>query len=326
MTPELGYDRRAPELLALLDDAGGLLTALLARCGQELVDLQVRRDSFGERSWVSIYVGLTTVLDIALSADRFRVSAHRTHRSSGGFDPAWLEPMTLPELAEIREGLCGYLDRVIPTVGARHTAKEGRVHTALCSGASDAYSVADREAAVGFRNSTVKGRICDPIADAIHTAVLAAGRNEPWWPGNGKPPRAFGTGLDVLAVDPAGRLLVIEAKPSASLEGIMWGPAQVRFYAEVFARWAHDTDDATAIIDGLTAQRRDLGLSPTAYPISDPPVVVPVLAIGDGPISPQALPRADAIRDVVDTLPAGPGVTPVEIWRLDETGHPTSHR
>ncbi len=60
--------------------------------------------------------------------------------------------------------------------------------------------------------------------------------------------------------------------------------------------------------------------------MSDPPVVVPVLAIGDGPISHRSLPRADAVRGVVDTQPAGPGVTSLEICRLDETGHPTRRR
>ncbi len=323
MNPEMTYDRRAPELLGALADADGLLADLLGRCGRDCVDLQVRKATTGAKTWVSLYVGMTTVLDVSLSAGHFRAWAHRTHRINGGFDDTWNEPMPLKVLASRRPEISGYLDRVIPTVAARHIAKEGRVHAGLSSGASDAYAVADREAAVGFRNNPVKDATCSPLADVIHSAVLNAHRDEPWWPDNSKPLKAMGTGLDVLAVDPAGRLLAIEAKPASALEGITWGPAQVRFYAELFAKWANETTDARSVIAGQTAQRVALGLGGNDFQVANgDPVVVPVLVVAEGRISPQAVPRARAIRDVIDALPAGGGVASVAPWRLDAEGHP----
>jgi hypothetical protein len=322
MTSDMSYDRTAPELLSLLEEANGFLGELLSRCALDLVDLHVRRHPFSNRQWVSLYVGMTSVLDIAWSGGQFRVSAHPTHRKNGGFDQDWLRPMSPADLTARSFDVLSYVDRVIPTVGSRHTAKEGRVHAALCSGASDAFAVADREAAVGFRDSNVKSQICDPISDAIHSAVLNAGRKDAWWPGNGPSLKRFGTGLDILAAGPDGQIFAIEAKPAGALDGIMWGPAQVRFYAEVFAAWAYATPAASAIIDSLTEQRVRLGLSTQQFPVAEPITVVPVLAIGYGKLSPQAMPRANAVREVIDGVPAGNGVGELEVWTLNESGHP----
>ena len=234
---DMDYDRRAPHLLGLLGGDEGPLADLLHRCQDDLTDIHVRRQPFGARSWVSLYVGMTTVLDVELSGDRLRLRAHETHRVNGGFNDGWVDPVPLDELVARWPAVSAYLDRVIPTVAERHTAKEGRVHAALCSGRSHAYAVADREAAIGFRDASTKTEICQPVEQAIHNAILNAAHDEAWWTGNTSKLKPLGTGLDILATDPAGRLLAIEAKPPSSLEGIAWGPAQVRFYAEIFAAW-----------------------------------------------------------------------------------------
>jgi hypothetical protein len=45
----------------------------------------------------------------------------------------------------------------------------------------------------------------------------------------------MGPKADLLGVDDAGRLLVIEAKPPDELKGIVWAPVQLRFCSRLFA-------------------------------------------------------------------------------------------
>src|SRR5207302_1685926 len=92
-----------------------------------------------------------------------------------------------------------------------------------------------------------------------------APRSSPWQaPGVlVAPPERLGGELDLLAVDPVGRLLVIEVEPGTSVPGITWAPLQVTFYAELFRKWASEVGDEQAR-EGLSAmlqQRVALGLT-----------------------------------------------------------------
>lgn len=117
---------------------------------------------------------------------------------------------------------------------------------------------------------------------------------------------------------------MIEAKDSRNTEGIVWGPAQARMYAELFARWsAQDRQQTEAVLTGMVRQRADLGLAASDAPaLGDPLSVVPVLAVGAGIVSPKLAHRLHTSAAVMASVPRGAGVAELEVWRLDPLGGP----
>jgi len=323
MTPaDMSFDRTVSDRLLDCLRPGGPFAGLVARCHAEpgRFDVQLRREPKGTRSWASFYVGLTTVLDVDERNGSFRLRAAQTHRDRGGFDEQWRGWQPLDALVAQRAKVEAYLDRVIDTVDVNWTNSEGAVHGAICCGRSGAYRVIQREASIGFRDIPTRDAICKEIADPITSAVAHAGGDDPvpWWPRN----KRLGTALDVLAVGLDGRLLAIEAKPANALAGIVWGPAQVGFYAEMYARWLRQTPTAVSLLAAMLEQRVALGLEPDVVDIALPVAIVPVLAVGPGPISAQAAPRMRAIATAVDAVTSDPTVAPLEVWRVDQYGAP----
>jgi hypothetical protein len=323
----LAFDRAiSPALLAALMP-GGPLRGLVSRrqAAPWLLDLQLRRGAWGKRCWVSLYCGLTTVLDIEESDGRYRLRAHPAHRAAGGFEPAWLVRQPLTALAAAWPQVDGYLDRVIPRVPERHTAREGAVHACMCASAAPTYRIVNREAAVAFSTTTVKAQVTVPLQEGIAAALATPLSTSPWWAAAVAARRPLGTGADLLAVDTAGRLLVIEAKPADSPSGISWGPAQVGFYARLFSRWVdHDEQAAVAVIGRMLRQRVQLGLTgPGLRGLRAPVQVVPVLAIGAGRYRTSAMARLWSLAAALRSwLQEDPRVDPLEVWLLDSAGAP----
>ena len=153
--------------------------------------------------------------------------------------------------------------------------------------------------------------------------MRSTGRTDAWWPGirdGGRLP-SFGQEADVLAVDRDGNLLVIEVKPAKAAKGLVWGPAQVRFYAEVFARLLNIDDGARGKLAGMLAQRRKLGLTPSnEIELRDQPSVIPVLAVGPGSVSQEVARRIPALAAALPQPDTGrSAVTPTQMWKLDST-------
>jgi len=150
----------------------GLLTFLRSDPGRRLkafrdrdpllFDIQLRSDRpKGNRSWATLYYGLTSLLDVDERKGSFRLRAHKTYKAVGAFDPAWSEWMSAPELDAVWDDVEGYLARVIPRVKKRFIEKEGRVHAALASGNSDAFRVINREASPSFLDLATKRDISE---------------------------------------------------------------------------------------------------------------------------------------------------------------------
>lgn len=327
---DLVFDRVvSDELLDAVRPGGGFDTLVERRNTASTVglDVQLRRDQRGTQSWASLMLGLTNVLDLFEQNGRYWLRAHRTHQQAGGFDPAWSSPRSAAELPALRSDVQGYLDRILGPGGvdSSHVSREGKVQAAMCSMASAEYGVVQREAAISFASQPIKDGIVVPRAAAITDTVRrATPPGAPWWPGvrdRGVMP-SLGTETDVLAFDSAGRLLVIEVKPAEEIKGLAWGPAQVRLYADLFASWL-DADDGLAR-DRLTVmadQRRALGLLGDRWRPSSELRVLPVLAIGTGQMSREAMPRISAIAQALESVHwSSERVDPFEVWLLDDTG------
>ena len=89
------------ELLAALEEGGRFHDLVERRVGSEIADVQLRREQRGTRSWASLYIGLTSVLDLDERGGLYRLRAHATHKKAGHFDEAWAEWQTADELTMI---------------------------------------------------------------------------------------------------------------------------------------------------------------------------------------------------------------------------------
>jgi hypothetical protein len=141
-----------------------------------------------------------------------------------------------------------------------------------------------------------------------------------WWPGEKRALR-LGSSPDVLAVNDAGQVLVIEAKPANATSGIVRGPVQVRLYGELFARWLSADASAIGSISRMLNQRVELKLSrPLTTALAADVVVVPVLAIGGGVRSRVVKDRCLHVAEAIENVPSSVRLRPLQIWLLGEHG------
>lgn len=133
----------------------------------------------------------------------------------------------------------------------------------------------------------------------------------------------IGTSPDLLAVDRTGNLLVIEAKWAGDHQRTPWGPPQLAFYAELWARSIATHRGSHALLTEMLAQRASLGLS-EPWLIKRPIRIVPVLAIGNGDPTREVLHRVLAVQHALDSnFVADPRVRPTQLWLInEETGDP----
>jgi hypothetical protein len=244
---------------------------------------------------------------------------HSTHAAAGSLDPAWRARQSDEQIARVWPEIERYLDAVIPAVHPRHTNAEGRVHTILCSGATEGLAVIDREAAVCFTDNREKQTVLTRLASRYHGAIASAGTGGAWW----RAPRTWGTGCDVVAMDGDGRLLVVEVKGATDTKGITWAPVQVGIYADLFRQWAsQDSHTAVEVLRRMLGQRVRLGLSPDfGVKLREPLEIVPVVVIGGQVRSQVALARlAEVQRELIK---AGVGWRNLAVCGVDGVGRLT---
>ena len=245
--PLIGFDRRVSDTLVDALRPGGELRFVLdhPRVAALGVDAQLRSDD--SRSWMSMYLGLTSVLNVITTGTKFHLTVHKTHQKAG-FDLGWSQPRPLSHLAEQREAIEMYLTKILghAAVHASHTEHEGRVQAAISTSSGQGFGAFQREAVPTFPSDQLRTRIAGPCRQRIRAALdPEAHRSKKWWPGIAAhgvfPP--LGLEADLLGLDDRGRLLVIEVKPANAVKGIALAPCQVRLYAEMFALWL-ETDPA----------------------------------------------------------------------------------
>lgn len=326
----LRFDRTVSESLLAELMPGGRFCSLVERrhAMLELVDLQLRADSSGG-SHASLYLGLTSVLDLRERNGLFALRAREIHQQKGDFDAAWLAFRSADQLSASWPEVERYLDRILTSgaVDPRWYQREGAVQALLCSDRSITYGAVQREAVLSSSGGESVAEALIELSDAIWSLVTSAGRSEPWWPGvrDRGARKAMGHELDVLALDGAGRLLCIEVKPADETAGTAWAVAQVSLYAELFARWlADDGARAQSSLVSMATQRAALGLLDPRWSTMPtvPSAAVPVVAIGPGSRSPVALSRLADIAAALAPLPQHPLVEPVEVWLVAPDGDP----
>ena len=179
------YDRRVdPGFLDLFDARGAFRTLTeYARKARYPVDLQFRRNPKTAAQHASLYVGLTTVLDVHWKPGTVKLAAHPSFHPSG-FQAAWMSWTAIGEAAARADAVDGYLDAVIPKAAAGRAAVEGAVQAAVSSFDSANRVMLDREVLLHFRDTPTKQRVMDRVTADLLAALRrrrSQGRGLPHW-------------------------------------------------------------------------------------------------------------------------------------------------
>lgn len=280
---ELHYDRRVPDHFLRLLLPGGVAASLAqyARHAPYPVDLQLRADAKRPSAHhASLYVGLTTVLDLhGKATGSFALDADKRWRSQFPFDDKWLKAASIAEWRDRWGAVEDYLEQVIPIASKEHAHREGLVQSAASVFASPDRVMFDRESVIAFRDIPMRTSIMQAEKSRLAPAMSGLPKKL------GKPTGALGGKCDLLGVDANGSLLAIEVKPSM-VPTIKWAPAQVTVYARLLERWLVAPNLPTSpaeVIRGMLRQRHALGLcEELAERVPDQLRVVPVIAVQKG--------------------------------------------
>lgn len=308
------YDRRVdPSFLEhFLDD--GPLASLSSYAREALypVDLQLRRQPGSTAQHATLYVGLTSVLDVRrASGGQLALAVHPSHAERARFEEVWRAPRAAGDMSLIWPAVEDYLDRVIPLATASHGLREGAVQAAVARHQHGDRVVLDRETTPSYTDRAHKDQCLEAYRGQLARALDDA-RIE--WT-NARP--TLGTECDALAVDRQGRLQAIEVKP-IGVGSVAFVAAQSAMYALMMKGWVDDDPSSDEVLRGMIDQRQRLGLAMEGrWTVPDRPRVVPVVAVQRGS-SPEMVRRMRVVRDVIDE--ADLGIDPVEIFEVDVRG------
>lgn len=321
-TPTPRYDRApSEELLALLRPEGFLspLVDLTERkvSGLEL-DVHLRRDDE-----IHVYCGLTRVLTVKKyrGGGLLDIRAHPTYTSqpcAQGLFRWWRTN---------EQGFTGALERYLSgvEVDPASTAGEGAVQLQW-SRVREPWVPFDREAALAYESTAHRERtkslseVEDARAELIHMAYQDRAAHGKSWE---KPsPLKKRNELDQLAVDPQGRLVLIELKDgsSKSLGSVFYAPFQL---LQCVWEWCAALGAVQTDLQRLIKARVALGLMPKGTPRLTGGIRA-VVGFGRGAHSGAACSdevkrRYCKVLSVVNEhLP--PGVGPIETWEIADTG------
>lgn len=316
---DLHYDRRVSETFLAHFLAGGVAHSLVeyARHAPYAIDLQMRHSPKTGAEHATLYVGLTSVLDVKVKKNQLNLVGHKSAAEGKfGFDTAWTQPMDETVLESQWRRVEDYLEAIIPTAAAKHASREGAVQAAASVFESNDRIMFDREVALHFKDLATEKQIIKEETLELLSAIKGIVGIP------GQPPSSFGGECDLLALDAKGRLLAVEVKPRGA-GSIVWSAVQATVYARLFARWIRtpspDNIDSPAIVlRTMLDQRTRLGLAPTNRPaVTDQPVVVPVVAVQRG-WNPVYVERMKKVQNAI--LAHGCGDPALEIYEVSMAG------
>jgi hypothetical protein len=322
---DLHYDRRASVDFLAHFLPGGVAASLAeyARYAPYPVDLQMRKNPRTGTQHATVYVGLTSVLQVThVKPNLLTLRGHKNLTGKhNAFDPTWSTPMTVEDIGKRWRAVEGYLEEVIPLATPKHANKEGAVQAAVSVFSADERVMVDREVALSFKDTPTKTKIFEMLT----APYLEALKNVAGVPG--QRPTSFGGECDLLAVDARGRLLAVEIKPR-DVASIAWAGIQATIYAELFTRWLKSpryaaVDRPAVIIRDMLDQRTRLNLASRSRALlPDDPEVVPVLAL-QRDTRPAYLERLSSVQKTIRDTPGCAG-TNLEVYEVSMTGrlHP----
>lgn len=234
------------------------------------LDIQLR-----EGNELMYYHGTTCLLTIRISNRNstldITATAHEAygqHAECRAEYAALMKTWRITESATLEQAVRFYLPKAIRAADARYydNKKEGYWQNRLCVRfgprwrCDDEWLILDRECVLGFDTSGEKTDFYAQAREkfAAFRRQLQDEDSTTWGQITDK---GFGDELDLLAIDPAGRLVVLELKHGSNAAGIYWGPLQTYFYGDAFTSVLGEIRDDLL---NLAHQKIRLGLLPEA--------------------------------------------------------------
>ena len=316
MTPGPAYDRApSPEMQALLS-TGGFLAPLLALSKRKVarchLDVHLRPDDKA-----IVYCGLTKLVDISLKNGMINVTAESTYTTQSCAGDLFREWNTRESGFE--ETLSNYLDNVV--VAEAQTGREGGIQ-ARWSRVTEPWIPFDRDAVLAYESETEKAKVmeCKEVDEAYMQlgAIVASKRKLPSRKDHWAmlPQRKKSNEIDQIAVDPQGRLVIVELK-DASASDVYYAPFQLLQYV---LEWHNALGAVQGSLQRLLDARVALGLTPANVPRITGGIRAAIGFVEDDR-SEEVRFRYERVLAVVNThLP--PGVPPIETWKLWVAGPP----
>ncbi len=298
----------SPALHAHLGPQGLLAPLLRPRTlGRLRLDVHLR-----EGNRVHAYYAQARIINAHLTTGRVHLDADPAYHVAQGATPlfsAWD-----PSDRTFESALDEYLNRVPAHI---ETHPEGHVQAAW-SGVVDPWVAVDREAVIGYADGRAE-------EDARRSDAVSAARDEVAAVGAKYRPKAWAklpaydrcAELDQLAIDPEGRLVLIELKYGrASPDKVYYAPLQLLQYAH---EWRRAFAQVRADVETVRESRGALGLSPAHTPRLTGGLRL-VLGFGEDLPSKEVLSRVDQVRAIANRhLPEG--AAPIEKWAM-KSGKP----
>lgn len=307
----MDYDRTvSPALIEALLPGGPFSFLVRYAKTQYLADLELRGYPYphSQHKWATLYVGLTGILHVYERDGKFWLKGNS---KSGEWNKSWAEKRKLGDWRLAEEQLDKYLEREKLRGRNPRFTYEGEIQAILCKASVGRFGIIDREVIFGFPEGE-RGRTNKEHLEPLHDACRRAFPDKGW-----SVPKKFGGKLDLLAIDPDGRLLAIEVKSAFNLVGITWAPLQATFYAELLKAWSKKVgQESQDILHKMLQQRIDLGLTRDPNRLLKYPLeIVPVVAFGGPPTSPHAIPRLNKVKKAL--IDANPRYKSIMVWQVE---------
>ena len=302
-TPGPFYDRAPSHELQALLSPGGFLAPLVGLAGRKAGG-HYHDVHFLDKNEVRVYRGLTRLVTVKKTFDgAVRLTADSTYKTQP-CGRSFLRPWRVDEPG-FGEELDGYLENV--KVRPSFLLNEGKVQEQW-SKINAPWVPFDREGVLG--GPPALGRDFPQVQAALEQLTSLAQNGG--WP----PPKATGSKIDQLAIDPVGRLVLLELKDaSKSTAEVYYSPFQLLQYVwEWHGALEAVRNDLQAVIDARVA----VGLTPDDVPALTGGIRASV-GFGSDERSSEVKRRYEQVLKIVnDHLPADVG--PIETWAHTDTG------
>ena len=316
MTPTPAYDRAPSRELQEHLSPGGFLAPLLALSKRKVarcrLDVHLRRCDK-----VIVYCGLTKLVDVCLKNGMADVTAQRTYTTQPCVGDLFREWNTRESGFE--ETLSDYLDNVV--VAEAQTGREGSIQ-ARWSRITEPWIPFDRDAVLAYDSETEKAKAMEfkeveeayvQLGAIVSSRRKLPSRKDHWAK---LPQKKKSNELDQIAVDPQGRLVIVELK-DASASDIYYAPLQLLQYAW---EWHNALGTVRGSLQSLIDARVALGLTPANVPRITGGIRV-AIGFGGDDRSEEVRHRYERVLAVVNAhLPSR--VPPIETWNLWVAGPP----
>ena len=298
------FDRSLARDVESLVAPGGALHALVTNPGTkdgEPLDVHLR-----EGNIVTLYLGLTKLLDIRLMAAAVKLSADSFYREQTAaraiFPSQDNSAQVLPH--QLVSAWDTYRDNLQVQKGK--VGQEGPWQTRLSRRygpgfrTTDPWCVIDRECVIGYPNARMRKAILDDLK-ARHTPVAQALRANQELRLKKGSQELRGNEVDALAVTPRGDLFIMEVKHGRDAAGLYSSPIQLWGYLEQWRKLREAQPGLRESINQMIEQRKRLKLLPEHAPtLREGFELKPLVMVGGPPPSPEVLRRLNGVRELVE--------------------------